>query len=62
MPADGMSKTEIIGHFSDLVGKDIREAPQYAAETVRDRLSLLGDCKRLNLTANLSLMSHGHRL
>jgi uncharacterized protein (DUF433 family) len=37
MVADGMSETEIVTYFSDLVREDIREALKYAAEAVRER-------------------------
>lgn len=37
MVADGMSETEIIAYFPDLVREDIREALKFAAEAVRER-------------------------
>jgi uncharacterized protein (DUF433 family) len=37
MMAEGMSETEILAAFPDLVAEDIREALQYAAEAVRER-------------------------
>jgi uncharacterized protein (DUF433 family) len=37
MIAEGMSKTEIIDYYPDLVEEDIREALRYAAEAVRER-------------------------
>lgn len=37
MVADGMSEEEILKAFPDLQPEDIRQALQYAAETVRER-------------------------
>jgi uncharacterized protein (DUF433 family) len=37
MTADGMTADEILGAYPDLEPEDIREALQYAAETVRER-------------------------
>jgi uncharacterized protein (DUF433 family) len=37
MVADGLSETEILAAYPDLETDDIREAFQYAAETVRER-------------------------
>jgi uncharacterized protein (DUF433 family) len=37
MVADGMSQTEILAAYPDLEPEDIREALQFAAETVRER-------------------------
>ncbi|MBI1892791.1 MAG: DUF433 domain-containing protein [Candidatus Rokubacteria bacterium] len=37
MVADGMTEPEILDAFPDLEHEDIREALQYAAETVRER-------------------------
>ena len=37
MVADGMSQTEILTAYPDLEPEDIREALQFAAETVRER-------------------------
>lgn len=37
MMAEGMSETDILAAFPDLVAEDIREALQYAAEAVRER-------------------------
>lgn len=37
MIADGMTETEILGAYPDLVHEDIAEALKYAAEAVRER-------------------------
>lgn len=37
MVAEGMSVDEILADYPDLEAEDIREALQYAAETVRER-------------------------
>jgi uncharacterized protein (DUF433 family) len=37
MVADGMTPSEILAAYPDLEAEDIREALQYAAETVRER-------------------------
>lgn len=37
MVADGMSETEILADYPDLVAEDIHEALRYAAEAVRER-------------------------
>jgi uncharacterized protein (DUF433 family) len=37
MMAEGMSETDILAAFPDLVAEDLREALQYAAEAVRER-------------------------
>ena len=37
MVADGLSQTEILAAYPDLEPEDIREALQFAAETVRER-------------------------
>ncbi|MSR65522.1 MAG: DUF433 domain-containing protein [Verrucomicrobiae bacterium] len=37
MVADGMTETEILKAYPDLEREDIREALQFAAETVRER-------------------------
>ena len=37
MVADGMTETEILQAYPDLEREDIREALQFAAETVRQR-------------------------
>jgi uncharacterized protein (DUF433 family) len=37
MVADGMSETEILATYPDLVLEEIREALRYAAEAVRER-------------------------
>jgi len=37
MVADDMTTAEILAAYPDLEAKDIREALQYAAETVRER-------------------------
>jgi uncharacterized protein (DUF433 family) len=37
MTADGMTAEEILAAYPDLEPEDIREALQYAAETVRER-------------------------
>ena len=37
MVAEGMSDTEILRAYPDLVAEDIREALRYAAEAVRER-------------------------
>jgi uncharacterized protein (DUF433 family) len=37
MVADGMTSAEILASYPDLEAEDIREALQYAAETVRER-------------------------
>jgi uncharacterized protein (DUF433 family) len=37
MIADGMSVTEIVTDFPDLVAEDVAEALRYAAEAVRER-------------------------
>lgn len=37
MVADGMSETEILAAYPDLVQEDIREALRFAAEAVRER-------------------------
>jgi uncharacterized protein (DUF433 family) len=37
MVADGMTESEIIATYPDLEREDIREAPRYAAEAVRER-------------------------
>jgi len=37
MVADGMPQTEILEAYPDLEPEDIREALQFAAETVRER-------------------------
>lgn len=37
MTADGMSSDEILRAYPDLEPEDIREALQYAAETLRER-------------------------
>jgi uncharacterized protein (DUF433 family) len=37
MVADGMNETEILTAYPDLQKDDIREALQYAADTVRER-------------------------
>jgi uncharacterized protein (DUF433 family) len=38
MVADGMTEAEILGAFPDLEPEDIREALQYAAEAVKERV------------------------
>ena len=44
MVADGMSEAEILHAYPDLEAADIKEALQFAAETVREReLPLLSD-------------------
>ena len=37
MVADGLSESEILGHYPDLEPEDIREALRYASEAVRER-------------------------
>lgn len=37
MVADGLTETEILRAYPDLVAADIQEALQYAAEAVRER-------------------------
>jgi uncharacterized protein (DUF433 family) len=37
MVADGMSPAEILAAYPDLEAEDIREALQFAAESVRER-------------------------
>lgn len=37
MTADGMTQEEILKAYPDLESEDIREALQYAAETLRER-------------------------
>jgi uncharacterized protein (DUF433 family) len=37
MMAEGMSETDILAAFPDLVAEDLREALQYAADAVRER-------------------------
>lgn len=37
MIADGMTETEILGAYPDLVREDLAEALKYAAEAVRER-------------------------
>lgn len=37
MVADGMSESEILADYPDLIAEDIREALRYAAEAVRER-------------------------
>jgi len=38
MVADGMTEEEILSNYPDLEREDIREALQYAAEAVRERV------------------------
>ena len=37
MVAEGMDTAQILGAFPDLESDDIRDAPKYAAEAVRER-------------------------
>ena len=37
MVAEGMTEEEILHHYPDLEGEDVREALRYASEAVRER-------------------------
>ena len=62
MVADGMTSAEILASYPDLEAEDIREALQYAAETVREREnqeSVARAASRMTSTTTFGAVSSG---